>query len=236
MDRTLHQGRSLASPFRLRTICLSTFIDTIIDTNRDCGKLFVDIPESLDALIVGGTDQLPALRRENTMTHNTTSTDDSDEPVYNEETYQGLYHDAHHFAVISFNQSMSQLPDLGWSPVEIVERAIDYFDVEPDQGLLDEIAQIQAEQQDQPTEYSPKVVMSGDRGEPDFLGCPTVSDRDETAALNDGNEILTTEQNVAIEMGYGLCPMSRSTALQTSLARCRWAYISVALPDPSPRV
>jgi hypothetical protein len=128
----------------------------------------------------------------------------SDEPVHTDASYQALYHDAHHYALVNLNQTMSQLSALGWSPVEIVEWALDYFDVEANQDLLDEIAKLQAVQKDEPTEYSPEVVMAGDRGEADVIGCPSVTDWDETRLLRDGNEILTTEHTVTILFNHGL--------------------------------
>src|SRR5258708_16607132 len=47
--------------------------------------------------------------------------DGSDEPVHSGGSYQALYHDAHHYALVNLNQTMSQLSALGWSGVEIVE-------------------------------------------------------------------------------------------------------------------
>jgi len=53
-------------------------------------------------------------------------------------------------------------------------------------------------------EYSPEVVEVGDCGEPDFIGCPTVSGWTDTIALQNGNMIPTTEQDLTILFGYGL--------------------------------
>jgi hypothetical protein len=56
----------------------------------------------------------------------------------------------------------------------------------------------------QTIEYSPEVLRTCDPPEPDFYGCPTVSDWDDTTPLVDGDEIVTTEQKITIVFGYGL--------------------------------
>jgi hypothetical protein len=62
-------------------------------------------------------------------------------------------------------------------------------------------------------EYSPEVVEAGDCGEPDFIGCPTVSGWTDTIALQNGNMVLTTEQDLTIIFGYGLARVALHSEL-----------------------
>jgi hypothetical protein len=135
------------------------------------------------------------------MTEHTISTD-SVEPVNYEKVYLHVLDKADTFALHMLNESMDQLSDLDWTPAEIVERVLDFFDVVPDQNLLAEIEEIQAERAEETTvEYSPEVLVVGGRGEPDAFDRLMLSRWGEGTILRDGNEILTAEQEITISIG-----------------------------------
>jgi hypothetical protein len=143
--------------------------------------------------------------------------DGSDESVHTDASYKALYHDAHHYALVNLNQTMSQLSALGWSPAEIVKWALDYFDIETNQDLLDEIAKLQAAHKDEPTEYSPEVLMAGDRGEADVIGCPPLPTGTKPARSGTGARFSppSARSRFSSTMAYQMSPCTAIKASQS---------------------
>jgi hypothetical protein len=73
----------------------------------------------------------------NDFTRPTTS---AEEPVvYNEETSWFLHGDSEQSSLHQYNRAMEQLVDLGWSIAQLIERTLDFLEVELGPDLIEEV-------------------------------------------------------------------------------------------------